>query len=67
MKTQLLYKAVFMLLLIPTMVLGSNGLNGKHTKEKTIKKDELRAIFEIRKNKKNTLLLNIFLFQLIIV
>ncbi|GFZ75772.1 hypothetical protein GCM10011531_00170 [Aquaticitalea lipolytica] len=39
MKTQLLYKAVFMLLLIPTMVLGSNGLNGKHTKEKTIKKE----------------------------
>ena len=43
MKTQLLYKALFTLLLVPTLVFAnkSNDCNweGKHTKEKTIKKE----------------------------
>lgn len=41
MKSQLLYKAIFALLLIPTLVLGNNktDLNGAHTKEKVIKKE----------------------------
>ncbi len=38
MKTQLLYKLTFILFLLPTIVLASNW-NGKHTKEKTIKKE----------------------------
>ncbi|MEZ4856171.1 MAG: hypothetical protein R2812_06830 [Gelidibacter sp.] len=38
MKTQLYYKTVFALLLIPTLLLGNNK-NGKYTKEKTIKKE----------------------------
>ena len=41
MKTQILSKTVFTLLLLPMLVLGNNNatLNGKHTKEKTIKKE----------------------------
>jgi hypothetical protein len=41
MKTALLYKALFTFLLIPTLVIGSNGDNwkGKHTKEKKINKE----------------------------
>ena len=42
MKTQLLYKAVFTLLLIPSIILGSNSHDkwgGKHTKEKKINKE----------------------------
>jgi hypothetical protein len=41
MKSQLIYKAIFALLLIPTMVLGNNPLEGKgaHSKEKIIKKE----------------------------
>ena len=41
MKSQLLYKAVFALMLIPSLVLSKNKLelNGAHTKEKTIKKE----------------------------
>jgi len=42
MKIQLLYKTVFMLLLLPSIVLGNNnhdGLKGKHTKSKTINKE----------------------------
>lgn len=39
MKTQLLYKALFALLLLPTLVLGGTNWEGKHTKEKTIKKE----------------------------
>lgn len=41
MKSQLFYKAVFVLMLIPSLVLGNNKieLNGAHTKEKTIKKE----------------------------
>ena len=39
MKTQLLYKAVFTLLLLPALVLGRNSWDGKHTKEKTITKE----------------------------
>ena len=41
MKSQLLYKAIFALILIPTMVLGNNPSEGKeaHSKEKTIKKE----------------------------
>ena len=40
MKTQLLYKTIFALLLIPTLVFGGNSnWGGKHTKEKTIKKE----------------------------
>lgn len=41
MKTQLLYKAVFILLITPSIMLGSdfhNKWKGKYTKEKTIKK-----------------------------
>ncbi|MCB0445054.1 MAG: hypothetical protein KDC68_05270, partial [Gelidibacter sp.] len=38
MKTQLYYKTVFALLLIPPLMLGNNK-NGKYTKEKTIKKE----------------------------
>lgn len=41
MKTTLLYKAAILLFLIPSIVLGSNSDNwkGKHTKEKTVKKE----------------------------
>lgn len=41
MKTKLPYKIVWMLLLIPSLILGSNSelWKGKHTKEKTIKKE----------------------------
>lgn len=41
MKTTLLYKTALILLLIPSLVLGSNTekWNGKHTKEKTVKKE----------------------------
>ena len=41
MKTTLLYKAVLILFLIPTIVLASNSSNwkGKYTKEKTVKKE----------------------------
>lgn len=42
MKTKLLYKAVVVLLLFPILVLGSTNpshWNGKHTKEKTVKKE----------------------------
>lgn len=41
MKTKLLYKTVWMLFLIPSLVLGNNSeqWKGKHTKEKTIKKE----------------------------
>ena len=41
MKTQLLYRAIFAFLLVPTLVLANNNptWNGKHTKEKTIKKE----------------------------
>ena len=41
MKTKLLYKTVWILFLIPSLVLGSNTdqWKGKHTKEKTIKKE----------------------------
>ncbi len=41
MKSQLFYKTVYMLLLIPTLVLGNNNpeWNAAHTKEKTIKKE----------------------------
>jgi len=41
MKTQLLYKTVFALLLIPSIILGGtiNDKNGKHTKEKKINKE----------------------------
>ena len=42
MKTQLLYKAIFALLLIPSLMLGSNSLDkwgGKHTKEKKVNKE----------------------------
>jgi len=41
MKTQLLYKFLIAMMLIPTMALAGNtkSWSGKHTKEKTIKKD----------------------------
>ena len=41
MKTRLLYKTALVLFLIPSLMLGSNSDNwkGKHTKEKTIKKE----------------------------
>jgi len=41
MKTQLLYKLLFAFILVPTLALAGNTKNwsGKHTKEKTIKKD----------------------------
>ncbi len=43
MKTQLLYKAVFILFLIPTLAIANSNnhgkFKGKHTKEKTIKKE----------------------------
>jgi len=39
MKTQLLYKTVCILFLIPAIVLSNNGLKGKYNKEKTIKKE----------------------------
>ena len=41
MKSHILFKTVFALLLIPTLVLGSNNpeWNGIHSKEKTIKKE----------------------------
>jgi hypothetical protein len=41
MKTALLYKALFICLLIPSMVIGNNGKNwkGKYTKEKKINKE----------------------------
>ncbi|OUR91052.1 hypothetical protein A9Q87_11285 [Flavobacteriales bacterium 34_180_T64] len=40
MKTQLLYKIIFALVLVPTMALGgTTNWGGKHTKEKTIKKE----------------------------
>jgi hypothetical protein len=39
MKTQLLYKTVFLLLLLPAIVLSNNPLKGKYNKEKTIKKE----------------------------
>lgn len=38
MKTQLQYKIIFLLLLLPTLVLGGNNWEGKHTKVKTISK-----------------------------
>jgi len=34
-----IYKAVFLFLLVPTLILANNGLKGKHTKTKTIKKE----------------------------
>ncbi|WP_456437601.1 hypothetical protein [Psychroserpens sp.] len=41
MKTQLLYKLLFAFILVPTIALAGNSKNwsGKHTKEKTIKKE----------------------------
>ena len=39
MKTQLLYKTVFMLLLLPAIALGNNPLKGKYTKNKIITKE----------------------------
>jgi hypothetical protein len=39
MKTQLLYKAVYLLFLIPTIAFSNNDLKGKYEKEKTIKKE----------------------------
>jgi hypothetical protein len=39
MKTQLLYKTVFILFLLPAIALGNNPLKGKYKKEKTIKKE----------------------------
>ena len=39
MKTQLLFKAVYLLFLLPAMVLGNNTLKGKYKKEKTINKE----------------------------
>lgn len=41
MKTQLLYKLLFTFILVPTLVFASNSTSwsGKHTKEKTIKKE----------------------------
>ena len=39
MKTQLLYKTVCILFLIPAIVLSNNSLEGKYNKEKTIKKE----------------------------
>jgi hypothetical protein len=41
MKSQILYKTIFALLMIPAMVLGNNPSEGKgaHSKEKTIKKE----------------------------
>tara|TARA_R110002167_G_scaffold78905_3_gene218037 strand:+ start:6932 stop:8017 length:1086 start_codon:yes stop_codon:yes gene_type:complete len=39
MKTQLLFKAVYILFLIPAIALSTNGLKGKYNKEKTIKKE----------------------------
>lgn len=39
MKTQLLFKAVYLLFLLPVIVLGNNTINGKYKKEKTINKE----------------------------
>ena len=39
MKTQLLYKTVFILFLLPAIALGTNPTKGKYKKEKTIKKE----------------------------
>lgn len=39
MKTQLLFKTVYILFLIPAIVLSNNTLKGKYEKEKTIKKE----------------------------
>lgn len=41
MKTQLLYKLLFVFMLVPTLMLAGNtkSWSGKHTKEKSIKKD----------------------------
>ncbi|HEY5686798.1 MAG TPA: hypothetical protein VIS27_00665 [Yeosuana sp.] len=39
MKTQLLYKTVCILFLIPAIVFSNNSLKGKYNKEKTIKKE----------------------------
>ncbi len=39
MKTQLLYKTVYLLFLVPAIVLSNHTLKGKYTKEKTIKKE----------------------------
>ncbi|MFK5879572.1 MAG: hypothetical protein QM478_08770 [Flavobacteriaceae bacterium] len=34
-----IYKTVFLFLLVPTLIFANNGLKGKHTKTKTIKKE----------------------------
>jgi len=34
-----IYKVVFLFLLVPTLIFANNGLKGKHTKTKTIKKE----------------------------
>lgn len=39
MKTQLLFKAAFLLFIIPSIVLSNDNLKGKYNKEKTIKKE----------------------------
>lgn len=39
MKTKLLFKAVYFLLIVPSIVLGNTALKGKIDKEKTIKKE----------------------------